>query len=73
MKNKIRSIVVDTERYTWSVVEDSWPKGTLKVWIDGDKNSLYLQTEVSVSEPVTPAIVEKVIRVHRSSDIKKGP
>jgi len=43
----------------------SWPNGTLRVWLDGNKNRLYVKTEVSVSEPITPAFVAKVIKKKR--------
>ena len=40
MKKKTRSIVVGHKKYDWAVVEDEWLIGTLKVWVDGDKNNL---------------------------------
>lgn len=48
MKKKTRSIVVDDKNYDWAVVEDMWPNGTLRVWIDGNKNNLWLEVSVLI-------------------------
>jgi len=63
MKKKTRSIVVENQQYEWSVVEEEWPKGMLKVWFEGNKNKLYFQSEVSVSKPITPADVAAEIKM----------
>ena len=63
MKKKTRSIVVENRQYEWSVVEEEWPKGMLKVWFEGNKNKLYFHSEVSVSKPITPADVAAEIKM----------
>ena len=62
MKKKTRSIIVDNTSYDWSVVENLWPNGTLKVWIGGSKNNLLLETPIQVLEPIKPSHVAAFIR-----------
>ena len=62
MKKKVRSILVENRNYNWSVVEEDWPNGILKVWADGDKNNLWLEVGVSVKEPIKPSHVADYIR-----------
>lgn len=62
MKKKTRAVIVENQRYEWSVAEEEWPKGTLKVWLEENKNKLYLQRTVNVSQPVTPADVAVEIK-----------
>lgn len=62
MKKKFRSIVVDNRNYSWSVVEKDWPNGTLRVWLDSDKNKLLLEVDVLVVEPIKPSHIAGFIR-----------
>ena len=61
MKKKTRSIIVIDKNYEWLIVEDDWPNGTLKVWIDGDKNNMLFSQKVLVVEPIRPSHVASFI------------
>ena len=69
MKKKVRNITVDGKLYSWSVVEKSWPNGVLKIWLEQDKNKLWLEIDVSVMEPIKPL---KVIEIIRAKNIEVG-
>jgi len=62
MKKKTPSIVVDDQTYNWAVVENEWPNASLRVWLDGDKNILWLEIDVSVVGLINPSHIAELIR-----------
>ena len=66
MKKKIRSIVVDNVNYNWVVVENDFPSATLRVWRQGEKNTLFIECSILINEPVKPSDIAKYISCNAS-------
>lgn len=71
MKKRTREIVVNNISYIWMVDELLYPKGLLKVWIEGEKSKPYIELEFNChGVMITPSIVKKAILYTRKVDSK---
>lgn len=62
MNRRTRRISVDGRAYVWLVAEEQWPARVLRIWKAEQPRRLWIERHERAIEPITPAMVEDVIR-----------
>ena len=62
MKKRARHLSVDGRAYAWLVAEELWPARVLRVWKAEQPRRVWIEQRDDGLEPITPAMVEGVIR-----------
>jgi hypothetical protein len=80
MKSKVRNIVIDNEKFVWSVTEIDWNYVCIKVWAKGVKAQPWFQVKKRFDDPlgnftpVTPKLVAWLItKILKSYGVLKQP